>query len=316
MSMIPALDELAAATMLVEPSNNESYQELVSLAKTILGTLGDDAAVRSMSDCIRALDFAWNGKAEERARAISKLADWISSEGQESGVGTETAVQARGVFVRPSWVDATVLEEFVSERKLWVEETEALLLEAESRGPEVASNIKRSVHTIKGEAGALGLDDIVIVCHAWESWLDSPYTPGWVDKQLKVCDWLPTALTSYAEGRYPEPSGEMIAESLKNVEAQSEEQPAVAPAAPRPVPEAPPVAASAVPAAAGEASAVERDEETVALLGEFITETEEGAWHGGRDADEHRGGRGVAGDGECSVPHVSHDQGSRRRSRD
>jgi two-component system chemotaxis sensor kinase CheA len=121
-----------------------------------------------------------------------------------------------------------------------------MILAMEGGAPESHAAFKRRLHTMKGEAGVLGLDDFERVCHATEDLVASrEITPELTDRLLRIRDWMARALEAYAMLCRPEPSGEEF------------------------------VASALALAAPGQAR-LERDAETVGLFGEFLTESAEG----------------------------------------
>lgn len=79
-------------------------------------------------------------------------------------------------------------------------EEEILLLEKGN----AADEIKRIFHTLKGEAGALGLEDVERLCHKSEDFLDGVQVERSVEILLKVKDWLSATFNAYA-GRCSHP---------------------------------------------------------------------------------------------------------------
>lgn len=248
-----ALNELALTVVAADPSDELSYRRVVDLVDAAFEACSDGDPARSrVQACREALSAAPSGTAEERARCYELVSDML----EEIESGWQRAPVSGGRFERAAWVEQELLDEFLSECTMFVEEAEVVLVEAERGSSGAVAKLKRMVHTLKGEAGAVGLDDIVVVCHAWETWIETPGVGHWIDRQLEARDWLRDAISAYAGGNSPAPSGRELAARLEpGPELESVDRPAAEEA--RPV-------------------EVERDEETVALLGEFITETEEG----------------------------------------
>ena len=98
-----------------------------------------------------------------------------------------------------------------------IEELETDILALEDGSPEALDAFKRRVHTMKGEAGVLGLHDFQEVCHAIEDFVGSlsRFEPDTIDRLFTVHDWLGQALSAYGLRRLPEPRGRsIIAEQL------------------------------------------------------------------------------------------------------
>lgn len=74
-----------------------------------------------------------------------------------------------------------------------------------------ADEIKRILHTLKGEAGALGLQDVERLCHESEDYLGRVQGERTVEILLKVKDWLNGTFNAYAgKCEHPESVGAII----------------------------------------------------------------------------------------------------------
>src|SRR3990172_1413387 len=136
------LDELAAAG----PSYAERATEVA-------------ARIRSALDDVRALGAALDAASE----AVAEMQESASRAPREPQA--EQAEQADpGAFVLPEWGDEKTLRDFLGGQKANLDELEAIILEMESGAPEPRASFKRRLHTLKGEAGGLGLDDMEAVC--------------------------------------------------------------------------------------------------------------------------------------------------------
>ncbi|MCE5229429.1 chemotaxis protein CheA [bacterium] len=143
--------------------------------------------------------------------------------------------------------DATILADFLARQDSVLEDIEKCILDIES--PEkcepAAAALKRLLHTLKGEAGMLGLANVEKTCHESEDLLGGPLPDHAADTLLAVKDYLAKTFAALAgKGPMPAPMG-----------------PLAKPAEPAPAP------APAIPT-----NSIEGDP---ALLGEFITESRE-----------------------------------------
>ncbi len=127
-------------------------------------------------------------------------------------------------LVLPPEVDEQILGDFLSNAQLTLEDLDQEIEAVREGRPEAVAALKRRIHTIKGEAGMLGLVDLERILHKTETFLERP-APGWdrADRMLLVRDWVADALRSYADMHLPSVPPERI-EAL--LEVQSEPPPA------------------------------------------------------------------------------------------
>ena len=123
------------------------------------------------------------------------------------------------IFVLPEWVGDSTFRDFISAQKNVLEKMEADILSLEKDDPARLSSLKRLIHTMKGEAGVLGLSEITDVCHAIEDFFDANLLKAvCVDRLLQVKDWIAQAIESYSNLRTPNPSSKNIINILKDNE--------------------------------------------------------------------------------------------------
>ncbi len=77
-------------------------------------------------------------------------------------------------------------------------EIEHLAVQAESQGftGEIAADIRRRIHTLKGECGVLSLSEAQSLCHDLESRLDESTDRFPAEAVLAVCDWMKSLVTA------------------------------------------------------------------------------------------------------------------------
>ena len=128
--------------------------------------------------------------------------------------------------------DPNLIAEFVAESLEHLEAVEPLLLELEKRGAAddaAVNEIFRAIHSIKGAAGFLGLENVSSLSHAMESLLmrlrdgQLPLRVEMADPLLRGVD----ALRSLLRG-LPDDQGEPATQLLAQLEALLEDRPAVA----------------------------------------------------------------------------------------
>jgi len=92
----------------------------------------------------------------------------------------------------PENVDMEIFQQFLQSQDSNLEEMEALLLNFgdEENAKETTAELKRKVHTLKGESGILGLNDVQNLCHLAESQIEQGITTELIDNLLVLKDWL------------------------------------------------------------------------------------------------------------------------------
>ncbi len=303
---------------------------LTELRQALEGGPGASLAGR-VDDCLALLDAA-RGAAPDQARALLRnLAETFAAlqaalPSLGSGSATSPDCLDGTAFELPSWVDEATFREFLAGQQGALEDIESFALAMDSGRTGRSADLKRKIHTLKGEAGIVGLDDLEHVYHAVEDLIDrSMPVRDKVDRLLALKDWLGQALAAYANKRHPTPGACWIIEVMEKAADAAETAPAsVTPAGAGPATPASPglresdspasapvlsaditppspsghvvvdgpltdgtpqqAVASAAPEGpppsagsglAGDEPCV-RDEETIALIGEFLTESTEG----------------------------------------
>jgi len=271
------LERIAAQVMAVDPSDVMAIRALQLLLEelAVQATEADPAGIRpEVESCIAELDRGLSGDAAALAAALDQLSE-ATARMQDAVAGSalkpaapapvpRAAAPAAGArtLLLPEWGDLKTLQEFISGQRAALEEIEASILAMEKGDAGERAAFKRRLHTLKGEAGVLGLADMEKVAHALEDLVEkAPPSPELVDRLLKVRDWMTRTIDAYARMQLPEQDGPSaiaawIAPPLAGI----------APAVPTP----------AAPQAAEEGERVERDGETVGLFGEFLTESADG----------------------------------------
>ena len=157
---------------------------------------------------------------EELSHALYTFAaEQAKAELVQSGEAGRTALEL------PPEVDEQILGDFLSNTQLTLEDLEQEIEAVRQGRAESVAAVKRRIHTMKGEAGMLGLNDLEQILHKTETFLEKP-APGWdrADRLLLVRDWIGDAIKSYANMHLPSVPPERI-EALLAV--QSEMPPSV-----------------------------------------------------------------------------------------
>ncbi len=112
--------------------------------------------------------------------------------------------------------DSQMLNEFVENRRPNLLDIQELSIDIED-GDGDEEELKRLLHTIKGEAGMLGLDQLEALCHQLETLIqsDTPATED-ADYVLRAKDWLEEAFDAYAQETTPRESAQPLIEEIQN----------------------------------------------------------------------------------------------------
>lgn len=163
----------------------------------------------------------------------------------------------------PSHVDEAIFSEFLARQGGNMDEMEGYILALEKGVDEnTMGALRRLIHTLKGEAALLGLEDVERLCHTAEDALGQRPIDELTDNLLSMKDWLSRAFDSYA-GKGPAPN------SVKSLLTLLQSGPAERP---EPAPEAVPKAKQLAPAPVAEARPLDGDPD---LLREFVAEAGE-----------------------------------------
>jgi two-component system chemotaxis sensor kinase CheA len=268
---VDLIEELAGLSLVLSVDDTETLTQISDL----LGQLEEDARTREVVSEARQCLSIIGARAEGADLSLERLCLLIED---LQTLVTSTGVQgypevSPGTLALPAWVDEGVFREFIGNLPFTMEDIEAAILQLESGEPDARALLRRKIHTLKGEAGVLGLVDLEQVCHKAEDLLDgSARDVVLADSLLVVKDWIGIAGVAYAELRIPEGAGAVMESLGRALEgAQRAEQ----------------GGASAVPSKSEEepvrvskteelGQPTTRDEETVALIGEFLEESEDG----------------------------------------
>jgi len=115
----------------------------------------------------------------------------------------------------PANVDEAIFSDFLSRQGPVLDEMEQLILGLEQpNSADRLAELRRRIHTLKGDSALLGLTDVERLCHATEDILSNNEPKGMVDFLLGVKDWLGRAFDSYAgRGLPPGPIDELLADA-------------------------------------------------------------------------------------------------------
>jgi two-component system chemotaxis sensor kinase CheA len=180
----------------------------------------------------------------------------------ESETTSDAPGEASSSFELPEWVEESMFRDFLGALPPVLEEVEAAALAmGESEDEEKLAEIKRRVHTLKGEAYVLGLDHLGDACHGLETYLEECAPPQRSDAVLVMIDWTRVGVEHWASLQHPPEPAEVMLERLGS----------------------PPDSTQAVPDAPAEgndrAALPEIDEAMAEIAIEFVSESLDGLAH-------------------------------------
>jgi len=152
------------------------------------------------------------GHAEERTETVDAAGSGVGATVDGEAADVEEQGRPRPGFL-PENADMEIFTEFLSRQPGVLEEMEEYILDLDRTRDEGSINkLKRLIHTMKGESGLLGLNEVQKVCHATETLLEDGSTHAHlVDILLAVKDWLSRAFAAYSgKGIEPGPADVLL----------------------------------------------------------------------------------------------------------
>lgn len=118
-----------------------------------------------------------------------------------------------------NWVDDSIVAAYAEQLQSVFPEMEQLALAYERvRDPSAIPALRRFVHTLKGESGAVGAMDVERVCHRLEDYLAGQPDSIGGDVLLSALDWISRAASAFAKGspaENPQPILDLFASAPK-----------------------------------------------------------------------------------------------------
>ncbi|MBN8524338.1 MAG: chemotaxis protein CheW [Planctomycetes bacterium] len=184
-------EAIAEAALLFDPADAAAR---AALAKRF----GDAAADADLHDGARA--------------AASEGAALLAGPAQDATFAQRIATLCETILAEPlpqaQPVDRSALEEFLTRAAGDGDELAGLVLGWSHGDGEAQADLRRRFHTLKGDAGMLGLAPLQEVCHAAEDALIGSAPP--VDALLAACDWIGIEVAHLAGGPPPQRSEEDV----------------------------------------------------------------------------------------------------------
>lgn len=238
------VEALAAEVVMADPEDLQSVKRVIELLKEIDTVVKGDLANVFKPAVAKSVGLAEEmivmepDAAASAMRSISQTVRAFQaglSEGAKAAAGllpqeTVTAEKGSDAKYLMSVTDDKIMSDFLSAQVTSIQDVEELILNAEKEQftGKSSSELKRRLHTLKGEAGMLGLNDIQQVCHDTESYLEHGSIEGKTDTLLMVKDWLAQSFEFLSgDGTRPAPLVEIL-QKLNNTvveEVQKEVKP-------------------------------------------------------------------------------------------
>ncbi|HCY88329.1 MAG TPA: hypothetical protein DHV36_24545 [Desulfobacteraceae bacterium] len=240
--IIDLLEALSLEIVMADPSDPEAFRKSLSLLKSINGIAKDqhlpaiareasgtakliqkirkkemntDQAMTALNRQMATLNFL----ADPDEGVSDKDIDDDATLEKYSGISTseicnssDSQDSVRHPGHLPPHLSMEDFELFLVSKVQVLEEIESLILELENGDlDKPPREIKRLIHTMKGEAGFLGLNRVEQVCHHTEDLLLSSLTPEAAQVFLRVKDWLFATFAFYrGEAASPEKADTLI----------------------------------------------------------------------------------------------------------
>ncbi|KMQ50548.1 Signal transduction histidine kinase CheA [Chitinispirillum alkaliphilum] len=225
--LVEQLEEISASFVLADPADLQEFanshtffEELTSYQSLNCKKMSAECAVLLEKLILGEVEFTY---------AINQLSEKISGlkrhlENQlynGSGDLTETGCN---VYDQPkkasapalSNTDKEIFRNFLSTQENTLEEMERCILDLEKGGD--ISEFRRILHTLKGEAGVLGLQEIEHICHKTEDYIERLNKDVNSDKLLLVKDCLQNTFDSFSGKQGKNVTVEEVVEILDDSE--------------------------------------------------------------------------------------------------
>jgi two-component system chemotaxis sensor kinase CheA len=209
--LLDVTDRLCGAIVLLEPSDLPALAEILSLYEQI-GVCAEELvipeAVAAASAAVSLIERIIFNEVDDVAISIEVLSRTASALQEIARVGTgsdstlfppelglpsaavATSVGTTPPFKLPEHVSDDILADFLSNQTGVLEEFESLILAADSGTSEGPDPVLRLLHTLKGESGMLGLEEVERTCHGLEELLTTAAIDKSIEKLLAAKDWL------------------------------------------------------------------------------------------------------------------------------
>ena len=209
---------LEAASKAAVLTDSADLQGLVSLSETLR---------RLTADAERAGATEIAGRSAEAADLAESIVIRQVDDVERAFRAVVAAIEAcesaaaRAAAPRREPTDPELLMAWVASCDSTIPEIEHLAVRAEREGfvGETAAELRRRIHTLKGECGVLSLSTAQTLCHEVESAIDASEARFPIEATLALCDWmrsLTVALAGDAGASEPDPTAVITALRVTN----------------------------------------------------------------------------------------------------
>lgn len=248
-SISSKLDTLSEQIVLLDPEDLEALETIQGLLASTLTWAEASAAegikVLAVEACSLVAKVIKRDVSDPDA-AIDQVSQAVSSiqaefvrfeqegsqppEGLVKDEAPRPATSGPAPYKLPPYVDDAIFQEFITRQVGVLEEIESSILELENSGSEsAAAEIKRTIHTIKGESGLLAMGDVERLCHIVEDAMAERASADLIDPLLAAKDWFGVAFAAYSNGHIPDDGIEKVIAALQEgdtAESTSSQNPA------------------------------------------------------------------------------------------
>ncbi|SDU28235.1 chemotaxis protein CheA [Desulfobacula phenolica] len=244
------LEDLSIEFILVDVDNPESFSNSITLLKDI-NNMSKKSGMHEITSCVKQIrnhiEQVTTYKKNENHDALIHIEDIISEMklivdhltlGQQTdneickasnsnppetaSKSTNKNTSIRHPETLPSYLSMEDFAEFLSSQQSVLDKFETLVLEFE-KGDLVHSpkEMKRIIHTIKGESGFLALKEVEKICHRTEDLFSQDVTVKFAEILFSVKDWLSDTFSVYSGADASPKDSEQILKLLKEYENKS-----------------------------------------------------------------------------------------------
>ncbi len=222
------VEELVRAFGAIAAKIEEPFPRTSSSVRTVAAALEQVAAsggppgeadLRAAEKVLTAIQALIDRDADESELDLPGSAP--ADDAAPSGGGLGSGGTAVDDSVKPaaagfaSGVDEDILDEYLAHQETVIGEIEELILEYE-RHPDaqILKELKRYLHTAKGEAGVVGLNAVERVCHQVEDYIQDGGESLDADPLLEFKDWFDQTIAAI-KNRSPLPLSETLMAALR-----------------------------------------------------------------------------------------------------
>ena len=198
---------------LAENISEEGLEEIINNTLTLIEKLimdeaeNPDQALEAVNQTISGLQNVFNDDKDYRKVDFPELVD--SDQKETTGNNGSNL---------PNHVEEEIFAEFLSKQETVLQEMEAILLDVEqSEDEEDWRKLKAILHTMKGEAAMVGLEEVGDRCHKAEDIIESGKTSETIDQLFDLKDWLDKTFKGYTEGENQEAESNQSQDSADRV---------------------------------------------------------------------------------------------------